>query len=797
MLISKSWLDDWVSTPLDGAGLSDVLTLAGLEVEGYEAVTSLSLSAGNREKILIGQIVACNPHPNADRLKLCQVDVGKRRPLEIVCGAANARAGVRVPVALIGAKLPGVKIKKSEIRGVSSSGMLCSAAELGLAESSDGLMLLDEDAPVGGSVVEYLQLDDQSIEIDLTPNRGDCLSIIGIAREVSALTGGKMGARPMTAVKAGSKRRLEIELADPQACGRFAGRVIEGIDMGAKSPDWMCERLRRVGLRPINPVVDITNYVMIETGQPMHAYDFDKLNGGIVARMARKGEKLKLLDDSIVRLSENNLVIADHKKAVGLAGIMGGDNTAISDATTNIFFEAAYFSPAHIIGKARSFGMHTDASHRFERGVNPEGQIAAVEFATELLLNMAGGTPGPVCHAVSRKHLPKPKPIRFQRSEISRILGISVPNRDVRQILTRLGMQVETADQGWRVTPPSWRFDISGQHDLVEEVGRCYGFNRVPPRMPAATAVTGKHPEVRVDSRSVRRRLTELGYYEAITYSFIDPSQSSGLMESSKGIKLANPIADNMSEMRQSLLPGLLSALVRNVNRQESRVRLFEIGNVFKGRGKNKKEVTLVSGVVCGNAKPRQWAIEDRAVDFFDIKGDVENLLSLSGDRRSFQFVSGSYPVLHPGQSAEIKKNGKTVGKVGQLHPQKQNVLDLQQPVFVFELVLESFASSLLPRFQEISRFPAVQRDLSVVVSSEIEADKVLEIVRKTGGKALKNVELFDIYAGERVENNKKSFAFSLTFQSESSSLTSADIDADTTNIIKALQDSVGAELRT
>jgi len=797
MLVSESWLKEWVQSDLDAKEISEKLTLAGLEVEGIEPASGLNLSSANSKKLVVGEILSVSAHPDADRLKICKVDAGRKAPLTIVCGAANAAAGKMVPVALPGAKIPGVHIKKSTIRGVESSGMLCSASELGLADQSAGLLELDPEAVAGTLLAEHLKLDDTVFDIDLTPNRGDCLCVMGIGREVSALTGATLKQREVAAVKAVNKNVLSISLEAPQACARFVGRTVHKINMHARTPDWMREKLRRSGLRSINPVVDITNFVMMETGQPMHAYDLDKLSGGIVVRMARQGENLKLLDGNEIKLTRDNLVISDELKAVGLAGIMGGDNTAISDSTINIFFEAAFFSPGYIIGKARHFGMHTDASHRFERGVNPEGQQSAVELATMLLLQIAGGEPGKICHSVDRKSLPKRAKIDFERSEIARMLGITVPAPSVKAILCRLGMQVEPFSSGWKVVPPPWRFDISGAHDLVEEVGRCYGYEKVAPRMPTSEARSGRDLETVITPGALKKSMTDRGYFEVINYSFIDPSAGRELLETAPGIMLANPIADNMAEMRQSLIPGLISSLSRNLNRQESMVKLFECGNVFLGKGKKRQEVAKIAGLICGSALPRQWSDNHRQVDFFDIKGDVETLLSLSGDVASFIFERGDNPLLHPGRSASITRNRKVVGYIGQLHPVKQNVLDIALPVFLFEMDQSALSHSVLPQFKEISRYPAVQRDISVVVGREVAADRVLEVVNKAAGNHLKSLELFDIYAGERVEINKKSFAFSLTFQSESSSLTSADIDAVTNNIIMALQDSVGAELRT
>ena len=797
MLFNEHWLREWVNPRLDSAALAEVLTLAGLEVESLEPATPLDLSAGNRKRLLVGRIDAVSPHPGEDRLRVCRVLAGGRRPITVVCGAPNAAVGLVIPVARIGARLPGGVIRKMEIRGVVSEGMLCSAAELGLAEQSTGLMELDPGTLPGTPLADHLELDDRVFELGLTPNRGDCLSIRGIAREVAVLTGARLRISDPVPVRAGNPEVLDIDLKAPAHCARFAGRIVRRIDMHARTPDWMREKLRRAGLRPINPVVDITNLVMLETGQPMHAYDLDKLSGGIVVRLARNGERLKLLDGATVRLKPDNMVIADHRRAVGLAGIMGGEGTAISEMTTDIFFEAAFFSPQHMLGKARRLGMHTDASHRFERGVDPAGQVAAVELATRLLLDVAGGSPGKTCHAVAARALPKRHAILLERGEIPRILGARVPSAAVQRILKRLGMKVSPANGGWKVTPPAWRFDITGQHDLVEEVGRCNGFERILPRFPVSAARHGANPEAAVSMPRIRRALAARGYHEAINYSFVDPVLQQRLLESGPGVRLSNPLAENMSEMRQSLIPGLLGNLQRNLNRQEVRVRLFETGNVFERNGRKRREHPRIAALATGMAMPRHWGEPARQVDFFDLKGDLAALLELTGDAERFAFEASEHPVFHPGQSARILLGKREVGRLGRLHPLKQKLLDLDVPAFLFELDLSILEESVLPKFRPLSRFPAVQRDLSVIVDQGVVAADMLSLVRKTAGKDLKLLELFDIYTGERIEYNKKSFTFNLVFQSDSRSLTSAEIDTVTAEIVKALEAGVGARLRS
>lgn len=797
MQFNENWLREWVNPRIDSAGLAETLTLAGLEVESLDPATTLDIASANRKKIIVGRISEISPHPDADRLRICAVDIGSKKPLSIVCGAANAAVGLVAPVARIGAVLPGGAIGKSAIRGVNSQGMLCSAAELGLADQSTGLMELDPDAGVGTTLADHLGLDDHVFELGLTPNRGDCLSIRGIAREVAVLTGATLREAPMARVRGKLDESLDVSLDAPEHCPGFAGRIIRDIDMQARTPDWMREKLRRAGLRPINAVVDITNYVMLETGQPMHAYDLDRLSGGIVVRLARKGEQMKLLDGSTVRLKPDNLVIADQRRAVGLAGIMGGDATAISDGTRNIFFEAAFFAPQHIIGKARRLGMHTDASHRFERGVDPSGQVAAVELATRLLLDISGGSAAKTGYAVVRKHLPRQSAILLERSELPRILGIRIGSTAVKRILTSLGMKVTETGSGWKVVPPAWRFDIDGQHDLVEEVGRCHGFDRVAPRMPESRARSAANPEARIPLSRVRQVMTARGYHEAINYSFVDPALQQSLLESGPGIRLTNPLAENLSEMRQSLLPGLLVNLQRNINRQESRVRLFETGNVFLGKVRKRTERFRIAAVACGNAMPRHWSGSSAAVDFFDVKGDLMALLSLARNDGGIAFEAAEHPLYHPGRSARIVVDGRDVGQIGQLHPLKQKLLDLDSPAYMLEMDLSTLERATLPRFVALSRFPSVERDLSLVVDRGVPVEKLFSLIREAAGEYLKSLELFDIYTGDRMEIDKKSVAFSLTFQAESSNLTAGEIDAVTAEIIKVLRQGVGAELRS
>lgn len=795
MQISESWLREWASPRINSQRLAEQLTLAGLEVESIDPAGP-ELDA---DKIVIGEILDIKVHPDSRKLKICKVDIGKKKASSIVCGAPNASIGLKTAVALSGAKLPSMMVSRREIRGVRSAGMLCSAADLGLEDSSEGIIEFDGNAKIGRGVSDYLSFSDKIFGFELTPNRGDCLGVVGVAREVATLTGVKLKQPKIAAVVSEVDTALEISLKAPHGCPRYVGRAITNIDMSARSPDWMVERLRRSGLRSINAIVDITNYVMMELGQPMHAFDLKKISGGITVRMAKNGERLKLLDGSSVKLNKENLLIADHKKGIALAGIMGGANSAISSKTKSIYLEAAYFSALGILGKARKFGMHTDASHRFERGVDSELQIKAMERATKLVLEIAGGNAGPTTHAAQKSALPKSKNIKFERSEISRILGIEIPTAKATRIMKDLGMTVKNAKGGWQVKAPSWRFDIREQHDLVEEIGRCFGFDKVKPRMPNSESKTGQHLENKISVYDIKQILVQRGYYEAITYSFVDIKNQKRLLGKGNAILLSNPIADNMAVMRQSLWPGLLEALQNNLNRQESRVRLFETGKVFSKANNPLKatENQRLAGLISGDTAPRQWGSESVPSDFYDIKGDLESVLNLTGSLTKFRFESSPHPTLHPGQSAKINFGKKQVGYIGKLNPEHQNIFDIDQSVYVFEIDLDVLNETLLPNFTEISKFPSIQRDIAVLVNDDVEARKILNLVQATAGNLLKKLELFDIYEGKNINNNKKSFAFALTFQSKSSNLTSLEVDAVIEKVVGVLEDKLGAQLRT
>lgn len=794
MWVSESWIREWVNPEIPIRELAEKLTLAGLEVESITAAGPDLDPTG----VVVGEIVTVISHPHASNLSLCEVNTGNGEQLSIVCGAANVRQGLRTAVAREGAKTGGMTITTKEVRGEISEGMLCSAMELGLTDSSDGVIELDQNAPLGSGIVDYLDLHDQVFELKLTPNRGDCLGMAGVAREISVLTGARLEVPVINASQPTIPRSLDVRLEAVDACPRYAGRAIQGVDMSARTPDWMVERLRRSGMRSINPIVDVSNYVMHELGQPMHAFDLSRISGGIVVRRAREGEELELLDSSTVKMSTGNLVIADHQAAIALAGIMGGKSSAITDKTTDIYLESAFFQPGDILGKAKQLGMHTDASHRFERGVDSGLQSSAMERATGLILEIVGGHAGPITDVVEKSALPQPRRIRFDYPQIERVLGTRIPAEDATRIMQGLGMSLTADASGWEVIPPGWRFDIEGQHDLVEEVGRCYGFEKIVPAAPSAIHRTGRHREGLITRYDIQQALIQRGYHETMTYSFVDRASQQNLLDRQDAISLVNPIADNMSVMRQSLWPGLLGALQNNLNRQESRVRLFEIGHVFNRADNERKsqEKNHLAGLISGQWMPDQWGYDPREVDFFDLKGDLEAVLALSGNPDQFQFRHFEHSALHPGQCARIEYESEVVGVAGRLHPAQQKFYETSQAVYLFEIDLAFVTHSGLPEFSEVSKFPLLQRDLSVLVDEEVEVKTVLEIIRIGGGKLLKKLELFDIYRERKLDKNKKSLAVALTFQSDSSSLVSWEIEAVMERIIGLLESETGARLR-
>ncbi|MGE6386441.1 phenylalanine--tRNA ligase subunit beta [Pseudomonas sp. NPDC078416] len=791
MKFSEQWLRGWVSPQVSRDELVARLSMAGLEVD------SVTPAAGVFSGVVVGEVLSTEQHPDADKLRVCQVSNGAET-FQVVCGAPNVSPGLKIPFAMIGAQLPGdFKIKKAKLRGVESNGMLCSQAELQVGEGNDGLMELPADAPVGQDVRVYLELDDASIEVDLTPNRGDCLSVAGLAREVGALYDAVVTRPQVAVVPAVHDEVRPVDVIASAACPRYLGRVIRNVDLSRPTPLWMVERLRRSDVRSIDAAVDITNYVMLELGQPLHAFDLAEINGGIRVRMAEEGEKLVLLDGQEVSLRADTLVIADHQRALAIAGVMGGEHSGVSATTRDIFLESAFFDQIAVAGKARSYGLHTDASHRYERGVDWQLAREAMERATGLLLEITGGEAGPVIETVSDQHLPSVEPIILRAERIEQMLGMKMDAAEIERLLTALGLTVAPhASEQWRVDVPSHRFDITLEVDLIEELARLHGYNRLPVRYPQARLAPQPRAEAQSDLPALRRLLVARGYQEAITYSFIDQKWFELFSPGVEPLLLANPISADMSAMRSSLWPGLVKSLQHNLNRQQDRVRLFESGLRFVGQLEGLKQEPMLAGVICGSRLPEGWAQGRDVVDFFDVKADVEAVLGFAGAQDDFRFVPGSHPALHPGQTARIERDGREVGYIGALHPELSKTLGLDRPVFVFELVLAEVAVGRLPKFHELSRFPEVRRDLALVADRDVSATAVLDVIRENAGEWLTDLKLFDVYQGKGVDPLRKSLAVGLTWQHPSRTLTDDEVNASTQQILTSLEERLNATLR-
>ncbi|NVK87848.1 MAG: phenylalanine--tRNA ligase subunit beta [Gammaproteobacteria bacterium] len=791
MKVSEKWLREWVNPQASSEELAAQLTMAGLEVDAIEVF------GDTLDGVLVGEIKAAEQHPDADKLRVCQVTVGGAEDLQIICGAPNARAGIKVAVATIGSVLPGdFKIKKAKLRGVASHGMLCSEKELNISEESDGIMELPQDAPIGESLVKYLDLIDTVIEVDLTPNRGDCLGMRGIAREVGVNHQTSVSEVACPAVAPTIDDKVSIELAAPQACPRYVGRVIRNINLDAQTPSWMKQRLERAGVRAIEPSVDITNYVLLELGHPMHAFDLAQIDGGIVVRYAKADEKLVLLDGKEVSLSDDTLLIADHSKPLAIAGVMGGEHSGINENTKDVLLEAAFFQPIALAGKARQYGLHTDASHRFERGVDYQLQLAAMERATQLMLDICGGEAGPVIDQQAAEHMPTKAPVALRRSRIERLLGIKLSDQQVEDILTRLGMELAPSDDGWTVTIPSFRFDITIEEDLIEELVRIYGYNNVPSRKPQNDMVMVSRPERQVRKSALRNLLVARGYQEAITYSFGEPELMQSINPQIPSIALLNPISSELSVMRTSLWPALIKAAEYNFNRQQDRVRMFELGLRFENHDDGLKQIPTIAGVIGGNLQPESWEGKSRPVDFYDLKGDLESILKLTVNSGSYLFKLESHPSLHPGQSARIYRGNQALGWIGKLHPMKKKALGLEQDLFLFELDLAAINKRKLPKFTELSRYPSIRRDLALVVDEAVEVAQLIDLIRQTAGNLLKHINIFDIYRGDGVETGRKSVALAMILQHATRTLKDAEVTAIVDKTVKQLESQLGAVLR-
>ncbi|MGB6976307.1 MAG: phenylalanine--tRNA ligase subunit beta [Gammaproteobacteria bacterium] len=791
MKFSEQWLRTWVTPKLNTEQLAAQLTMAGLEVESIAPVIP------DFNKVVVGEVIAAQQHPDAERLTVCQVTVGSEQPLTIVCGASNVRVGLKAPVALVGAILPGdLKIKKARLRGVESQGMLCSASELGFMDAVKGLMELPDDAPIGMDFRDYLQLNDSILDINITPNRGDCLSVAGLAREVAALNDCQLNAQLIKPVVPTIPDTFPVKVLAHNACPRYVGRVIRGIDSNVRTPLWMQERLRRSGLRSIHPVVDITNYVMLELGQPLHAFDLQQLSDEIQVRMAQPHEKIILLDGQEVILTENTLVIADAKQPQAIAGIMGGAASGVSGLTRDVFLESAFFAPILIASTLRHSPMQSDAAYRFERGVDYQLPVTAMERATALLLEICGGQAGPLIETAHTPALPKQVIIHLRRQRIPRVLGITLTDEEVVAILSRLGMEVQPYEDGWQVKVPSYRFDLTLEVDLLEELARFYGYDRIVAKKPQAPLRIVVPSEKRLSSSRFREALIDKGYQEVIAYSFVAPALQTLLTGQQPSLKLNNPISSDMAVMRTHLWPGLLQAALYNQRRQQARVRIFEIGLCFTQQEGQLQQRMKLGGLAMGSAYPEQWGMPLRIVDFFDIKGDLEALLGLTKQGQEWQFHPGSHPALHPNQTAAIKLRDQTIGYVGALHPSHEQTLELQGPVFLFELDLEALQQGQLPQYRALSKFPAIRRDLALVVAQEVAIQPIYQEIMRLSDDLLQQVQLFDIYQGKSIEVGKKSLALSLTFQHASRTLIEEEVNVLLQKIIAGLQQTFGAKLR-
>jgi len=791
MKISEAWLREWVDPDLDTAALTHRLTMLGLEVDSVEPV------APTLTDVVVGKVLDIVPHPNADRLSVCSVDIGQAEPLSIVCGAANVRAGEHYPVALIGATLPGgLKIKRSKLRGEVSAGMLCSGVELGIAETADGILPLGDVATTGTPIMTVLGLDDHTIDIDLTPNRADCFCVLGVARDVAASERLAFTEPEIAAVTPESEATFPVKLLPGSGCARFCGRVIEGLDPQAETPLWMRERLRRSGVRPISPVVDVTNFVMLEFGQPMHGYDLAKLSEGLVTRRAETSEELVLLDGQTVTLDPEVLVIADANGAVAMAGIMGGDKTAVDEQTTSVFLESAFFDRDVIAGRARRFGLHTDASVRFERGVDPQNQARAIERATALLLAITGGKPGPLIEVSRDDEIPVSAPVMLRRQRLADVLGVDIAASEVCEILEGLQLIINETPDGWAVTAPSARFDIEIEADLIEEVVRLYGYDRIPSIPGAERTTLGAVTESVVPLERLRSTLVARGYQEVITYSFVERKLDAAFAIGTEALALSNPISSELSVMRQSLWPGLIGVLKRNLSRQHHRVRIFESGIRFIVEQTEIKEENVLSGLACGTALPEQWGDTSRPADLFDIKADLQGLFALTGAGHEFDFVADTHPSLRPGRTARVNRGGIHIGWVGELHPALVRNLDLSSAPILFELTLKPMVAAQLTAFTPVSRFPAVRRDIAVVIASDVPVHDLEQAARDAAGERLRDAVVFDVFSGQNIETGSKSVALGLILQETSRTLTETDVDEIMHAVIDRLSRDFNATIR-
>jgi len=796
MQFPESWLRALVNPPLSTDELCHLLTMAGLEVEERRA------AAADFSSVVVARVLSTEKHPDADKLKLCKVDTGEHGILQIVCGAPNVVPGMVAPCALVGAKLPGIEIRKAKVRGVESFGMMCSARELGMSEDHGGLLALPDDAPIGTDIRQYLNLDDTLITLKLTPNRADCLSLVGIAREVAALTGAPLTLPAIEPVAAANQDTRSVVLDAPDACPRYCGRIVRGVKASAPTPDWMKQRIERCGIRSISALVDVTNYVMLELGQPLHAFDDAELAGAIHVRYPKADEQLLLLNEQTVTPTADTALIADEAKPLALAGIMGGEHSGIADTTTDLFLECAFFTPTAIAGKARALGFSSDASHRYERGVDFELQRRAIERATQLIADICGGQPGPVVEAVSPAHLPARQPVRLRTARAVKVLGIPLSAEQIGKLLAGLGTKVERQGDDFVVTPPSHRFDMEIEEDLIEEIARLHGYDNIPAPPPRAQMAMLPLPENRRGAMAVRHLLAERGYFEVVTMSFVEAAWEEEFAGNEKPIQLANPIASQMGVMRTTLIGGLVGVLAANRKRQNERVRVFEIGRVFSRDAAGQpvagfRQPVRVGGLWAGSALPEQWGAVTRPVDFYDVKGDLEALLGVS---RRLTFAKAAHPALHPGRSAKVLLDGQEIGIVGELHPkwvQKYELASLGNaaPV-VFEVELDAWLAAAMPAYREVSRFPAVTRDLALTVPKEQPLAPLLDLLRGRAAAIVSDIRLFDVYQGKGLPEGQKSLAFRIVMQHTERTLEDAEVEAGVAELIEVARKEFGAVLR-
>jgi phenylalanyl-tRNA synthetase beta chain len=790
MQISEAWLRTYVNPAISTEKLVEQLTMAGLEVD------SVVPAAAKFSGVVVGEVLSMQQHPDADRLRVCQVAVGEAEPLQIVCGASNVRIGLKIPAALCGAVLPGdFKIKKSQLRGEESFGMLCSEKELGMATDANGLMELAADAPVGVDIRDYLALDDSIIEVDLTPNRADCLCLEGLAREVAVLNKMDWLTTQVGNVPISHQDVLIVSVEVAEACPRYLGRLIKGVNAKAVTPLWMQERLRRSGLRTLGPLVDVTNYVMLELGQPLHAFDAEKLYGGITVRWAKADECVTLLNGQVIKLDNEALVIADAKQALALAGIMGGNDSAVNDETQSVFLECAFFAPQAIAGKARQFGLHTDSSHRFERGVDATLQARAIERATQLIIGIAGGGAGPITEVTTKTALPERHAVFLRRLRIQKTLGIALADEQVIDIFQRLGMTVQTQTDGWQIIPPGFRFDIAIEADLIEEIARIYGYNKLPSSSLLMRSELISATEALLDIDRVKDLLVDRGYQEAITYSFVDEDIQKAIAPETEVIRLKNPISSELAVMRTTLWCGLLKAALFNTNRQQNRVRLFESGLRFIIKDDETHQQKMLAGLLLGDAYSEQWGKKARKVDFFDIKADIQAIFALTGCE--VRFTSAQQSALHPGQTAEILlPDGKNIGWLGMLHPNLEKQLGFDTQVFLFELDQNLLLNKRIPVFKALSKYPSVRRDLALIVKENVSASEIINCIKGSAEPTLRDVIVFDIYRGKGVEEGNKSVALSLIMQDDTQTLTDSEIDIIVSRLLYLLTNEKNAKLR-